>query len=101
MITDLEKQFFDTFGIGQIFDPYYGCIYPQITDRILLELISFIGKKGFGFLYCENTFSTGFGNRKDLITVQAENFKEGILTLAIQKKTVLRIKKDVQALFKE
>lgn len=124
MTTDLEKHFFSTFGI----EPKKGCTaydkleeheadticndecleclyfddrYPQITDRILLELISFIGKKGFGFLYCENTFSTGFGNRKDLITVQAENFKEGILTLAIQKKTVLRIKKDVQALFKE
>lgn len=108
MTTELEKQFFDTFGIepkplfstrnGYTDDAY---LYPQIPDRILLELISFIGKKGFGFLYCENTFSTGFGNRKDLITVQAENFKEGILTLAIQKKTVLRIKKDVQALFKE
>ena len=143
MTTDLEKQFFSTFGIEPkyedactvedkywdneelanefgTFDQYMNCkcgnqencttecscayqkeIYPQITDSILLELISFIGKKGFGFLYCENTFSTGFGNRKDLITVQAENFKEGILTLAIQKKTVLRIKKDVQALFKE
>lgn len=39
MTTELEKQFFETFGIGQIFDPYYGYIYPQITDRILLELI--------------------------------------------------------------
>lgn len=117
MTTDLEKQFFDTFGIeprldckrcgaknfalGQCAEVNCEKTYPQITDSILLELITFIGKKGFGFLYCENTFSTGFGNRKDLITVQAENFKEGILTLAIQKKTVLRIKKDVQALFKE
>ena len=105
MTTDLEKQFFNTFGIEpetgiglvKFKEPHY----PQITDRILLELIRIIGVQRFGFLYCENTFSTGFGNRKDLITVQAENFKEGILTLAIQKKTVLRIKKDVQALFKE
>jgi hypothetical protein len=46
MTNELEKQFFDTFGIepkplfstrnGYTKDHY---IYPQITDRILLELI--------------------------------------------------------------
>lgn len=46
MTTDLEKQFFDTFGVepkplfstrnGYTDDAYY---YPQITDHILLELI--------------------------------------------------------------
>ena len=39
MTTELEKQFFDTFGICQIFDPYYGYIYPPITDRHYLELL--------------------------------------------------------------
>lgn len=45
MTTDLEKQFFDTFGI----EPKTGIglvkfkepSYPTITDRILLELICF------------------------------------------------------------
>lgn len=113
MTTELEKRFFDTFGIEpkQIIEPRYSLNaeyyeekvekYPQITDHILLELIRIIGRQRFGFLYCENTFTTGFGNQKDLIMVETKNFKEGILTLAIQKKTVLRIKKDVQALFKE
>ena len=58
MTTDLEKQFFDTFGVepkyrdyrtknGKIYDnknPENRNIrlcYPQITDRILLELICF------------------------------------------------------------
>ena len=58
MTTDLEKQFFDTFGIPQLCCKEYitNCLkygecekcknydstfstYPQITDRILLELI--------------------------------------------------------------
>ena len=60
MTTELEKQFFDTFGIkpnteicwcdgdNKICDCKYDCDelcrsrkidYPQITDRILLELI--------------------------------------------------------------
>jgi hypothetical protein len=58
MTTDIERQFFDTFGIPQLcckeyitnclkygeceecknYDSTFGT-YPQITDRILLELI--------------------------------------------------------------
>ena len=59
MTTNLEKQFFDTFGIEPIIycskpildcgarksvtcakdcEYYSGVLYPQITDRILLEL---------------------------------------------------------------
>ena len=50
MTNELEKQFFDTFGIEPIEIPSreydsdgeicsYYVEYPQITDRILLELI--------------------------------------------------------------
>lgn len=48
MTTDLEKQFFDTFGIKPRIYVTSACgkseyklpsLYPEITDRILLELI--------------------------------------------------------------
>ena len=91
MITDLEKQFFDTFGIGQIFDPYYGCIYPQITDRIYLELHCLLNSLD----------SPPYG-----LTVK--EFKKDILISAIgvlsRNETADRIdniKQQVQALFKE
>lgn len=46
MTNELEKQFFDTFGIEPKTNQVYGIQldyhikeYPQISDRILLELI--------------------------------------------------------------
>ena len=114
MTNELEKQFFDTFNIEPI-----GCNdnknctgvldctqcpnakYPQITDRMLLELIRIIGKKPFGYLQCENTYSTNLGNIRDIITVEADSLKEGLLTLAMQNKVVLRIKHQVRTLFEE
>lgn len=60
MTTDLEKEFFDTFGIepkrgveltidpttdDNVMNEHYVCYgYPQITDRILLELICMLSK---------------------------------------------------------
>ena len=56
MTNELEKQFFDTFGIEQktIIESRYSLNteyyeekvekYPQITDRILLELICILTK---------------------------------------------------------
>ena len=55
MANELEKQFFDTFGIEPIEIPSreydldgeicsYYVEYPQITDRILLELICLISQ---------------------------------------------------------
>ena len=59
MTNELEKQFFDTFGIEpDITSCYHRCkkdlnckecneakvIYPQITDSILLELICMLSK---------------------------------------------------------
>ena len=45
MTNDLEKQFFDTFGIDKLYDCYLDPEYPEITDRILLELIVIISSK--------------------------------------------------------
>ena len=55
MTNELEKQFFDTFGIEPIEIPSreyesdgeicsYYVEYPQITDRILLELICILNE---------------------------------------------------------
>ena len=114
MIDELEKIFFNTFNIEPI-----GCNdnknctgvldctqcpnvkYPQITDHILLELIRIIGKKPFGYLQCENTYSTNLGDIRDIITVEADSLKEGLLTLAMQNKVVIRIKHQVRTLFEE
>ena len=117
MTTELEKQFFDTFGIEKACidisdgkrckgrslnceDCGFFC-YPDIDDRILLELIRIIGKKPFGYLQCENTYSTNLGDTRDMITVEADSLKEGLLTLAMQNKVVLRIKHQVRTLFEE
>ena len=108
MTNELEKTFFDTFGIKQKTNKMCGVQldyhindYPQITDHILLELIRIIGKKPFGYLQCENTYSTNLGNIRDIITVAADSLKEGLLTLAMQNKVVLRIKHQVRTLFEE
>lgn len=52
MTNELEKQFFDTFGIEPKTNQVYGMQldyhiedYPQITDRILLELIKILSKE--------------------------------------------------------
>ena len=108
MTNELEKQFFQCFGIeaktnkmcGVQLD-YHINDYPQITDHILLELIRIIGKKPFGYLQCENTYSTNLGDIRDIITVEADSLKEGLLTLAMQNKVVLRIKHQVRTLFEE
>lgn len=106
---ETEKQFFQCFGIKPS-TKYDYCwkseenkdkLYPQITDRILLELIRIIGKKPFGYLQCENTYSTNLGSIRDIITVEADSLKEGLLTLAMQNKVVLRIKHQVRTLFEE
>ena len=108
MTNEIEKKFFDTFGIEPKTNQVYGMQldyhikdYPRITDRILLELIRIIGKKPFGYLQCENTYSTNLGDARDIITVEADSLKEGLLTLAIQNKVALRIKHQVRTLFKE
>ena len=101
MTTDIEKQFFDTFGIepkldckrcgaknfalGQCAEVSCKKTYPQITDRILLELIQvFAGAFGSFVIYrCKNF----------------EHLKHIILSEMIAEHTC--IKHRVQALFGE
>ena len=96
MITDLEKTFFDTFGIQYEFcsdiclNPCkFQCddcefrteIYPQISDRILLELICIL-----------NPFCYPSGQN-------IQHLKESVLDWCITFKD--DIEKQVQALFRE
>lgn len=106
MTTELEKQFFDTFGI----EPYeipsreynadgevcsWFVEYPQITDRILLELI------------CLN--NRHYVTLEDLIFPKnIETIKESVLKTFIRRNKVFVDEgysgfcvKAVQALFKE
>lgn len=55
MTTELEKKFFDAFGIkakldGSDFNKSIQANYPEITDCILLELIEIIIKRDFDTL---------------------------------------------------
>ena len=107
MTTELEKQFFDTFGIeprqwykismgkkGNFYNEPSHKSYPQITDRILLELICIINKRSdFGL------FSSKIDELKDeildhcLVLVGVDcDFTTGFEE---------EIKQQVQALFKE
>ena len=117
MTTVIEKQFFDTFGIekrqvdcGQ--PVRLGCEdcktckysvygYPEITDSHLLRLIEIIGEKPFGYMYVENCHSTNINNPQDFTIIEGDSFIDCLLTLAMNKKVSIRIKQQVQALFKE
>ena len=83
MTDKLEKQFFDTFGIekrktNKIYIPStseciaYDLEYPQITDRILLELICIV----------LNTFQTFEVYR----IMEIDSLKEKILKLSMLAK---------------
>lgn len=113
MTSKLEKQFFDTFGIeprdnfkgcksGITFYTYgcnmpscKGCSkeirekeYPQITDRILLELICILSKS--------KAFYSNFYKIQD---VNIEQLKEQVLTNCISKS--IYFKHQVRKLFEE
>ena len=74
MTSELQKQFFDTFGIepkpiysgSKLYNPFVtGYDYPTITDRILLELICIWN------LYSISTFiPTNYQNAKEYILEQ-------------------------------
>ena len=99
MTNELEKQFFETFGIEpDITSCYHRCkkdlnckecneakvIYPQITDHILLELICIL-TKFYGELVLEQ--STGINDLKEQVlnifirTSYKDNFKHRVRTL--------------------
>lgn len=77
MTTEIEKTFFDTFGIepkpiysgSKLYNPFViGYEYPQITDRILLELLCILAD-----LYDSN--SHGY----PLLSKDIKELKEDIL----------------------
>lgn len=56
MTNELEKQFFDTFGIEgkELKYPDNFTYYPEITDRILLELMELLMKQQATEFYYHN-----------------------------------------------
>lgn len=109
MTTDIERQFFDTFGIESKYRDYrvkngkeyesknpnnrnIRLCYPQITDRILLELICILsehyswGEENW-FLSCDSI----------------DYLKQFILSrlIELQEDTWFCSKQQVQALFEE
>lgn len=109
MTNELEKQFFDTFGIEPIAcndciecyeantTPFPWCEkldYPQITDRILLELICILNDYGASYL-C-------YRFKRNIDDLKKEILTDLIFSLIgennANKKT---LKQQVQALFEE
>lgn len=109
MVSKLEKQFFDTFGIepkqacGRTgvcnnyvnYNDCNGCNYykyPAITDRILLELICILTRH---FDYADQNWLTKCNDIKEL--------KVSVLRLLLLCTTniIEKCKHQVQALFKE
>ena len=119
MTTDLEKRFFDTFGIEKII-PCYKCNmqntnwdckriclyddekrkeYPQITDSILLELICIIHQASLESYGEEYYFESV--NYKELKKEVIAKCKRLADKNAFSEVTGEHIKHQVQALFKE
>ena len=88
MTNELEKQFFDTFGI----EPRE--VYPQITDTMLLKLICLWNDN---CLYTEDMIApTNYDSTKECIFNYFIDIKRYIFR--IKRKT---IKQQVQTLFKD
>ena len=106
MTNELEKQFFDTFGIepklktfaikrdeqGELtYPPTYE--YPQITDRILLELICIVYK-------AKNSLNSEI----DIFELNVNELKKTVLTRLIWINNTYKnknIKHQVRTLFEE
>ena len=104
MTTDIERQFFDTFGIapkldckrcgamnfalGQCAEVDCEKTYPYITDRILLELICILSK-----------YQKDRGSLLEIDEISLDEIKEEILEMLIYR--VDGCKQQVQALFKK
>lgn len=123
MTTDLEKQFFDTFGIetrldckrcgakdfalGQCWEVNCEKTYPQITDRILFKLMELLMKQQATEFYYhdEYLFSSKFLGSDRPTCNKTNNLRELILRTAtcLSGFTPLKDKMlpQIQALFKE
>ena len=87
MTNEVEKQFFDTFGIEErkLDYPDNFTYYPEITDRILLELIC-------------------IAHTSPVITFvsrDVKSLKEEVLMVLCNWVNSRNIKQQVQALFEE
>ena len=97
MTNELEKQFFDTFGIEkrELEYPDNFTYYPEITDRILLELICIANQ------HEDYPISTNIKN------IQARTLRILLRTEKLYKKyygsdgRYKKLVKRVRALFKE
>lgn len=106
IITDIERQFFETFGIEP---EYKTCIfkycknkkeydcencndkewhYPEITDRILLELICILSK-----------YQKDRGSLLEIYEINLDGIKEEVLEMIIHRNNDLNYQ--VKSLFKE
>lgn len=100
MTTELEQEFFNVFGIelkiyetdgrdiddnGDVCSWYIEEVYPEITDRKLLEMICIAMKY-------KNTYQFVNG---------IEDLKEQTLKILISIKDMLSIYTEIQQLFKE
>lgn len=97
MTTELEEQFFKTFGIEPTVYSLWDSketqiknfksfeVYPEITDRVLLELVC-IANKYFGDIY--------FGKN-------VEQLKKTVLINLAKVSDVIWVKQQIQQLFKE
>lgn len=93
MTTDLEKQFFDTFGVEPKTNQVYGMQldyhiedYPQITDRILFKLMELLMKQQATEFYYhddEYLFSSKLLGSNRPTCNKANNLRELILRTAI------------------
>ena len=97
MTNELEKQFFDAFGIkpkpiysgSKLYNPFVtGYDYPTITDRILLELICILSK-----------YQKDRGSLLEIDEISLDEIKEEILEMLIYR--VDGCKHQVLTLFKE
>lgn len=120
MTTNIERQFFNTFGI-EPYDRYYNCIdnlegecklehtccicdkaedvycYPEITDGILLELICILSEWR---TYLHSSYTIKANNTLNLKQDVLKDFLE-LFKWYEFKKCENGIKQQVQALFKE
>ena len=103
MTTEIEKTFFDTFGIprlctsavckdwgdceGCLMYPNFALDYPEITDRILLELICIL-TKFYGELVLEQC-------------LDVNNLKEQVLNIFIRTSYKDNFKHQIRTLFEE
>ena len=119
MTTELEKQFFDTFGIepkkATIWNalPCYACEeYPQITDRHYLELERICGEAiwymGDSLIYeidKKENKAVDFRHKyyareySDRVYITGSTKKEALLKLCINSYIQEKVKHQVQEIF--